>query len=76
MSARSSTAPATGSIALHAPGARPVLSFLLEPVRRWLNRQAVKQELYSLDGRSLQDIGITKGDFPAILSGKMQRPQR
>jgi uncharacterized protein YjiS (DUF1127 family) len=37
--------------------------------RRGRERQRIMNELYSLDDRSLSDIGITRGDIPFVASG-------
>ncbi len=38
-------------------------------IRRWLLREATRIELSRLSPRMLADIGINRGDFPAILDG-------
>ena len=54
---------------------RPALSRFnpLFWLRLWLRREATRNELYQLDGQSLADLGITQGDFPAILDGSYRR---
>jgi len=37
--------------------------------RRSRDRQRIMNELYSLDDRSLSDLGITRGDIPFVASG-------
>lgn len=44
-------------------------------LRRWAERETAANELYRLDDRTLVDLGITRGDFPAILSGDYRRGQ-
>ena len=41
----------------------------------WMQRRRAEAELLSLTDRELADIGITRSDIPAILSGRMQ-PER
>lgn len=42
-------------------------------LRSMLARETVRQELYGMDDRSLADLGINQGDFPAILRGTYRR---
>src|SRR5690349_14193770 len=51
----------------------PLVLAILRRLRAWLDRQAVRAELDRLDGRSLADLGINRGDFPAILAGTYTR---
>ena len=37
-------------------------------LRRWQDRQRVLNELYSMDDRSLADIGLQRSDIPAVLA--------
>jgi uncharacterized protein YjiS (DUF1127 family) len=37
--------------------------------RRGRERQRIMNELYSLDDRSLSDLGITRGDIPFVANG-------
>ena len=69
-----SSSPALG-VALHAPRSSG-LERLFAPIRRWFEREALKHELNTLDPRVLQDLGINKGDFGAILAGTLKRPNR
>lgn len=39
----------------------------------WLRHETSVTELYALDDQTLADLGITRGDFPAILSGTYRR---
>jgi acyl-CoA thioesterase YciA len=39
----------------------------------WVQRQTHKRELHQLDARSLADMGINAGDFPAIMAGTFAR---
>ena len=51
----------------------PLTLDILRRLRAWLDRQAVRAELEKLDGRTLADLGINRGDFPAILAGAYTR---
>ena len=42
-------------------------------LRAWLQREAVRAELHQLNPRTLADLGISRGDFPAILAGTFTR---
>jgi len=42
-------------------------------LKAWLRKQADRFELNRLDDRSLADLGINRGDFPAILAGTYSR---
>ena len=46
---------------------------LPKSIRTWLNRRTAEAELYSLDHRTLADLAINRGDFPAILGGTFTR---
>lgn len=41
----------------------------------WLERQAIRSELESLDPRTLADIGINRGDFHSIVAGTYEQPR-
>jgi acyl-CoA thioesterase YciA len=41
----------------------------------WLEREKARTKLYQLDDRTLTDLGINRGDFPAILAGTFSRSQ-
>jgi uncharacterized protein YjiS (DUF1127 family) len=49
---------------------RALSRWLVEPFRRSRERQRVMNELYSLDDRSLSDLGITRGDIPFVANGQ------
>jgi uncharacterized protein YjiS (DUF1127 family) len=65
------------SQALPVPFARPErrspLAGLVRTVREWYRRQAAMAELERLSERELQDIGIARSDFRAIVSGAYRR---
>jgi uncharacterized protein YjiS (DUF1127 family) len=50
-----------------------LLAGLVAAVRNWLARRAVLAELHELDGRTLADLSIYPGDFPAIADGTYVR---
>jgi len=40
--------------------------------RAWQERQRVLNELYSMDDRSLADIGLRRADIPFVISPKSE----
>jgi uncharacterized protein YjiS (DUF1127 family) len=46
---------------------------LVGAVKAWASRRAVAEELAMLDGRTVADLGLTRGDFPAIIAGTYRR---
>jgi uncharacterized protein YjiS (DUF1127 family) len=50
--------------------ARSIKSALVGPLARWRRREALANELYSLDERMLKDIGLSRSEIPFIVSGK------
>jgi uncharacterized protein YjiS (DUF1127 family) len=54
---------------LRARELRSWLRGLTALVAGYWRRRAVEAELYSLDNRGLRDIGIGRGDIPAIADG-------
>jgi uncharacterized protein YjiS (DUF1127 family) len=40
------------------------------PLARWRRREALANELYSLDERMLKDIGLSRSEIPFIVAGK------
>jgi uncharacterized protein YjiS (DUF1127 family) len=46
-----------------------VKSALVGPLARWRRREALANELYSLDERMLKDIGLSRSEIPFIVSG-------
>ncbi len=60
-----------------ADASHPVLRLVRRvfgAVPAWLQRDAWRAELESLDDRTLSDLAIGRGDFPAILAGTFSRP--
>jgi uncharacterized protein YjiS (DUF1127 family) len=47
-----------------------ILSAAVRGFRVWQNRQRVLNELYSMDDRSLADIGLRRADIPFVISPK------
>ena len=43
---------------------------VVAPMARWRRREALAQELYSLDERMLKDIGVSRGEIPYLVWGK------
>jgi len=56
-----------------ASAERGTLSRLVATARSWLARRAVLAELHQLDDRTLADLCIYPGDFPAIAEGTYVR---
>jgi len=48
-------------------------SAVLEPIRVWKRLDEEMSALAWMDGRSLQDVGVNRGDFDAIRSGAYRR---
>jgi len=44
---------------------------VVKPLANWRARQLALEELSSLDDHMLADIGITRGEIPGIVSGKL-----
>ncbi len=44
---------------------------VVKPLASWRARQLALEELSSLDDHMLADIGITRGEIPGIVSGKL-----
>jgi uncharacterized protein YjiS (DUF1127 family) len=55
--------------------AAALASTLSAPIQRWQRRSAIQAELNALDDRTLADMGITRGDIPAIAAG-LWAPER
>lgn len=45
-------------------------SVFVTPLAGWRRREALANELYSLDERMLKDIGLSRSEIPFIVSGK------
>jgi uncharacterized protein YjiS (DUF1127 family) len=56
-----------------ASAERGPLGRLLAAAQSWLARRAVLAELHELDDRTLADLCIYPGDFPAIAEGTYVR---
>ncbi len=39
------------------------------PIKAWAAERATRDELFSLDDRTLADIGLTRGDIPQVAAG-------
>jgi uncharacterized protein YjiS (DUF1127 family) len=63
--------------AFQAPFVQPerwsLFGGMIQAVKDWHRRQVARAELEALSDRELQDIGITRGDFHAIIEGTYQR---
>ena len=46
-----------------------VAAKLYAPLKSWAVERATRDELLSLDDRTLADIGLTRGDIPQVASG-------
>ena len=57
----------------HGLGLGALVTAVTESVRGWWHRRQVLAELESLDDAMLADIGITRGDFRAIVDGTWRR---
>lgn len=49
---------------------------VVEPLRRWLERERMIRELSMLSDRELADLGVTPGEIPYIAAGKPPGPGR
>ena len=47
-----------------------IVSAAVRGFQSWRERQRVLNELYSMDDRSLADIGLRRADIPFVLSAK------
>ncbi len=48
---------------------RTVAGKLYAPIKNWAVERATRDELMSLDDRTLADIGLTRGDIPQVAAG-------
>lgn len=55
------------------PDDQSYVGALWRSVATWVQRDAVYRELAALDERGLKDIGITRGDIPAVVAGRLRR---
>lgn len=46
-----------------------VAAKLFAPIKNWAIERATRDELMSLDDRTLADIGLTRGDIPQVAAG-------
>ncbi len=46
-----------------------MLDHTIEAIRRWRSRERARRELNSLDDRQLADIGLSRADIEAVVSG-------
>ena len=46
-----------------------VVAKIYAPLKSWAVERATRDELLSLDDRTLADIGLTRGDIPQVASG-------
>jgi len=44
-------------------------AWLYAPIKQWFAERAVRDELQSLDERTLADIGLTRGDISQVAAG-------
>ncbi len=49
--------------------------YIIKPLSSWRARQVAMEELMSLDDHILADIGISRGEIPGIVTGRIQ-PRR
>jgi uncharacterized protein YjiS (DUF1127 family) len=57
------------AFAAFAGAVRAIAVRLYAPVKNWAVERAARDELMSLDDRTLADIGLTRGDIPQVASG-------
>lgn len=48
---------------------RTIAARLYAPIKTWAVERSTRDELMSLDDRTLADIGLTRGDIPQVASG-------
>ena len=53
-----------------AKARKAINAVFVAPLARWRRREALANELYSLDERMLKDIGLSRSEIPFIASGK------
>lgn len=49
---------------------------LFSTIRAWHTRSRVSHELSAMSDRQLADIGISRNDIDAVVSGRLVRPER
>ena len=50
-------------------------SAVVRAIRRWQERERVREQLAAMDDRQLADIGLSRGDIEAVAEGKISRPK-
>jgi uncharacterized protein YjiS (DUF1127 family) len=60
-------------VTFEQPARRSPLAGIVRVIREWYRRQLAMAELERLSERELQDIGIARNDFHAIVSGAYRR---
>ena len=50
-----------------------LLAAMVGAAKAWAARRVVAEELAGLDDRTVADLGLTRGDFPAIIAGTYRR---
>ena len=62
------------AVAQLAPKALQGLKFLAAKLQSWRAQRAAMDELYGLDDAMLRDIGLSRSQIPAAVSGDLVRP--
>lgn len=62
------------AVAQLAPKALQGLKILVAKLNAWRNQRLAMDELYGLDDAMLRDIGLTRSQIPAAVSGSVYRP--
>jgi uncharacterized protein YjiS (DUF1127 family) len=66
---------AVGGPRLSFPAAvAQLVTLLVKRVRLWREKRIAYRELMALDERMLRDIGLSRGDIPAVIAGFNQKP--
>lgn len=58
------------------PQGRGLVARLSRLVREWARRRTLEATLLSMDDHQLDDIGLTRADIDAVVSGRLRRPRR
>jgi uncharacterized protein YjiS (DUF1127 family) len=51
-----------------------ILERIVDSFRRWRDRSELRNTLCRMDDRQLADIGLTRSDIDAVVSGHYHRP--